>query len=148
MSSRDSSGFAEWLRAALVDAGKLDESSPKTEQTSEFVGLRRRGAWGPWHLDGELGVLYTDPHSHVGYRYAIDLGQCTSSAEVLDWICQIDSKDWGTEEENNATVAGLVSAFVALLHPQANLCSWGKSKRLTQRRVTELVVEYAKGERW
>lgn len=101
--------------------------------------------WGPWRLDPAALVLYTDPGSHVGYRYEIDLESCLSSAAVLDWVCQIEAKGWGTPAEDAETVAGLVAAFVDILAPQARLCSWGRSRRLTRRAVTGLVAAYTRG---
>jgi len=89
--------------------------------------------WGPWHLEPELRVLVTRTG---GYRYEIDLDGCTSSAAVLDWICQIANKAWCDDE----TLAGLVRAFLDILHPQGNLCSRGDDKRLSLARIVELVA--------
>lgn len=100
------------------------------------VGVLRAGAgdWGPWRLDAELRVLY--PISP--YRYEIDLDTCTSSADVLDWICQIAGKDWA----DDATLAGLVRALNDVLYPQAHLCSSGRSKRMTQRQIIAQVARF------
>lgn len=79
--------------------------------------------WGPWRLDTENCVLYpVEP-----YRYEIDLETCTTSAEVLDWICQIAGKTWA----DNATLAGLIRALDDILNPQSFLCSGGASKEIT-----------------
>jgi hypothetical protein len=97
--------------------------------------------WGPWRLNPEARVLHTvEP-----YRYEIDLDTCTTSAEVLDWICQAAGKTWA----DDATVAGLIRALDDVLKPQAHLCSSGRSKRLSRRCITALVREAAQrfGER-
>lgn len=94
------------------------------------------GDWGPWELDPTDPVLiYNDPNNH--YEYWIDLRTCTSSAAVLDWICQIIGKNWG----DNATLAGLVRAFDDVLHPQAHLCSMGQSTTLTPVEISNLVSQ-------
>lgn len=85
------------------------------------VGSR---SWGPWRLDRRTRVLYpVEP-----YRYEVDLDRCRTSAEVLDWICQVAGKGWA----DDATLAGLVRALDDVLYPQANLCSSGQSKTLTK----------------
>src|SRR5688572_29071962 len=87
--------------------------------------------WGPWRLDPEARVLYPDEPC----QYEIDLDTCTTSAEVLDWICQVIGKSWA----DDATVAGLVRALDDVLTPQAHLCSSGRSKRLSRRSIAVLV---------
>ena len=92
--------------------------------------------WGPWALEPDLRVLVIHTGRTGGYRYEIDLDGCTSSAAVLDWICQIANKAWCDDE----TLAGLVRAFLDILHPQRLLCSRGADKRLTLERIVELVA--------
>jgi hypothetical protein len=92
-----------------------------------------RSDWGPWSLDRKVRVLYVTEPS--GYRYEVDLDRCLSSAEVLDWVCQIAGKTWA----DDATLAGLVRAIDDVLVPQANLCSSGVDKRMTVRQVTKQV---------
>src|SRR5262245_54074423 len=45
-----------------------------------------------------------------GYDYRIDLEECDSCAEILDWIAQIAQKAWATQE----LVGELVYAFDTL----------------------------------
>jgi hypothetical protein len=114
-------------RTAEATVLRLDDISPRLH----------RGGWGPWHLDRAQRTLWTDAG---GYRYDIDLDSCTSSAQVLDWICQIAAKTWGgTEARHNAITAGLVHALTDVLHPQANLCSDGYGKRLSRPQIRYLV---------
>jgi hypothetical protein len=114
------------------------------------------GDWGPWRLDPETRVLYPV----WPYRYEVDLDACTTSAEVLDWIIQVAQKGWASAEHggngpehnpdgwtDDAILAGLVRALDDVLHPQANLCSFGASKRLSRRRIVALVDLAADHER-
>lgn len=95
-----------------------------------------RPSWGPWKLDPSARVLYVD--DPCPYRYEVHLDRCTTSAEVLDWICQVAGKTWA----NDATLAGLVRALDDVLAPQANLCSGGRSKRIGRAKVHRLVKPY------
>ncbi len=83
--------------------------------------------WGPWALIGTDLTI----HANEINQYWANLLDCTDSAEVLDWICQIDGR-YG-EGPNGATItAGFVAALNDILEPQANLCSGGKAKTLSQ----------------
>lgn len=90
-------------------------------------GINRPG-WGPWHLNVSAFTLEHDD-------YEVDLEQCTSSAEVLDWIVQVASKNGATD----TVVAGLVRAINDVVSPQENLCSHGKGATLTSKQVRQLV---------
>lgn len=92
--------------------------------------------WGPWRLDPEVRVLYPTGPGH--YRYEVDLDRCRTSAEVLDWICQIAGKTWA----DDATIAGLVRALNDLLTPQAHLCSSGQSKTMSVRQIARHVARH------
>jgi hypothetical protein len=89
--------------------------------------------WGPWRFDRERYVLYSTDARY----YEIGLEDFTTSAEVLDTIAQISHKSWA----GNASVGGLVQAIDDLLHLQRNLCSSGKSKRLTPAKIRRLADE-------
>lgn len=83
--------------------------------------------FGPWEYDSELMILeYTE------YGYQIDLEEITTSAEMLDWIFQIWNKDWG-----KMAMPQLLTAFDYLFDPQANLCSWGKGKKIDPQKVIQ-----------
>lgn len=97
--------------------------------------FRRDGGWGPWKLDQAVFVLFiSEP-----YRYEVDLERCTSSAKVLDYICQVARKTWC----NTEMIGGLVSALDDVLTPQANLCSFGRSKRLSCEKIKRMVLDVA-----
>ena len=53
--------------------------------------------------------------------YEVDLERCTTSAEMLDWICQVAEKTWATPD----TVGNLAMALNELLRPQATVCALG-----------------------
>ena len=79
--------------------------------------------WGPWRYNtNALELEYYDEGGK--YRYGVDLGRCNSSAEVLDWIFQVNTKRWRTYE----CIGHLIQALRDLLHPQQNLCGGGRDK--------------------
>lgn len=80
--------------------------------------------WNKWQLNVNAPELY---YTLPGGVYPIDLEQFTHSAEVLDTIMQVAGKTWATD----ACIAGLVHALNDILRPQANLCSFGKDKRVS-----------------
>lgn len=97
----------------------------------------------PWVLDPDTFVLrIEDVRRSVidgpGDAYEVDLEECLTSAQVLDWIMQVAQKTWATD----AVLAGLVRAVNEVLNPQAHLCSFGKPKTLTRAQVRAL-VDYA-----
>lgn len=95
------------------------------------------GRWGPWHLDAAQRMLWPGAG---GYRYELDLDQATNAAQLLDWVCEVTGRQWGRDSaEDDAVVAGLVRALVDVLHPQANLCSWGRARRLSRPQLRSLV---------
>lgn len=93
------------------------------------VKRRHERGWGGWTLDVASQTLRLDD------RYEVYLGECDTSAEVLDWICQVAKKRWATDR----ILAGLVRALDDVLEPQANLCSWGRSSRLGSRQIKTLI---------
>jgi hypothetical protein len=66
-----------------------------------------------------------------------------TSAEVLDHIMQVVKKGY-----SDPVNGPLVKALNDVLDPQANLCSFGRSRRITKRRVAELVSEWGPGGQW
>ncbi|HEY3451909.1 MAG TPA: hypothetical protein VGK67_36460 [Myxococcales bacterium] len=75
--------------------------------------------WGSWSFKPETLVLACEAAEAKGYE--VDLERCTTSAEMLDWLCQVAEKDWATPD----TVGNLVLAFNDLLRPNATVCSMG-----------------------
>ena len=66
-------------------------------------------SWGRWRLNPDVLTLDLDDN-----RYEVDLEQCLTSAQVLDWTCQVAGKTWADDQ----TLAGLVRAIDDILHPQ------------------------------
>ena len=75
--------------------------------------------YGPWKFDDKNLTL---THSHTDYE--IDVEEWKTSAEVLDWIFQIQAKSWN----DPVTMKGLIDAIEEIINPQANLCSFGTEK--------------------
>ena len=63
------------------------------------------------------------------YGYEIDLEDCNTSGQILDWICQVSQKTWCTP----ADAGQLVQALNDLLDPQAHVCGCGGEKRFDAR---------------
>lgn len=74
--------------------------------------------WGRWTFNRRALTLDLGDG-----EYEVDLERCNSSAEVLDWICQVAGKSYVNSED----LGDLVLAINDLLRPQAALCSWGVS---------------------
>jgi len=78
--------------------------------------------WGPWAYDAQTLELVTDKG---GYEYRIDLEDCTSGDQVLDWIFQLQGKNWMTPSD----IGYLVEAFADLFRSaQGNLCPFGEHR--------------------
>jgi hypothetical protein len=90
--------------------------------------------WGPWALQGTDLVIHAGSIS----EYPVDLLTCTSSAQVLDWVCQVAGRfAEGRDQEGRAALAWFVLAVDEILSPQATLCSHGKPTTLTQAAIRE-----------
>lgn len=87
--------------------------------------------WGPWRLDPGACVL----DAPFPYCYEVDLEGCLTSAAVLNRIAQVAGKTWADAE----VIAGLVHALNDVLHPQANLCSWGISSKISPAKARDLI---------
>jgi len=83
--------------------------------------------WGPWKYHRTLFTLDYEPRDRH-WRYQIDLEECTSSAQMLDWIFQVSNKVARCLSRED--VGHLIQALQDLLWPQANLCSFGSDKRM------------------
>lgn len=92
----------------------------------------RRPEWGPWDIDRAECVLWT---TAPGYRYEVDLEGCTTSARVLDWICQVAGKQW---PDRDRVIAGLVTALADVLDPQGSLCPSGRPAQLSRTAIRRL----------
>ncbi len=93
--------------------------------------------FGNWTFDKEnLTLTYAGDGG-----YEVDLERCTTSAEVLDWVCQVASQQWASTED----IGNLVRAISAILEPQATLCGEGQERGpIEVRQVVEQNVELRK----
>lgn len=80
---------------------------------------RRSTPFGPWKFFPDNLTLV---HSPTGYE--IDLEEIDTSAQMLDWIFQVQNKTWATPD----VLYGLLAAFRTVMNPQANYCSMGCDK--------------------
>ena len=75
--------------------------------------------WGHWQLNGMALEYLEDGH----WRYEVDLERCRTSAQILDWLCQLAEKTWIT----SADLGDLVRALNHLGgHLQSSMCGCGK----------------------
>lgn len=63
-------------------------------------------------------------HHNGRWMYEIDLEECKTSAEVLDWVFQISQKTWASP----GIVHSMLAALSDLLEPQESLCSGGEEQ--------------------
>lgn len=75
----------------------------------------------PWKFDSQNLTLNLFQEGK-GQRYYIDLEKCRTSAEVLDWVMQVASKPWATDQ----ILGSFIRELNRLLDPQGNLCSGGE----------------------
>ena len=79
-------------------------------------------SWGSWTFDLKtLTLAYKGEH-----RYEVRLDEISDSAEMLDWLMQLQMKTWTTTED----IGQLVHAFYELFRPQQTLCGGGKDHTL------------------
>lgn len=75
-----------------------------------------------WRLKLSNATLWFEEKTDDDYVwYEIDLDRCSTSAQVLDWIAQVEGKMWATDR----ILAGLVRALDLVLSLQPTLCSFG-----------------------
>ncbi len=85
------------------------------KQKKIFAKNPRIGNW--TYQDSNLTLQYNS--SENGW-YEIDLERCNSSAEILDWIFQVNKKGYSAKDMKD-----LLDMFEKILRPQKNFCSWG-----------------------
>tara|TARA_Y100000114_G_scaffold120772_1_gene115800 strand:+ start:375 stop:836 length:462 start_codon:yes stop_codon:yes gene_type:complete len=103
-----------------------------------------RKQWGYWIFRSSNLVLELQT-KRGGWAYEIDLERINSTAEMLDWIFQLNHKNRFGESiygnENQDLIGDLIQAFDDIFKPQANCCSRGKEKEFSG---SELAKAYAK----
>ena len=129
-------------KAALKEAGSQyaqylqGKSIPKSWWLTCNGKLRQRLAptvFGVWEFCPKLLTL-----TNMNCDYEIDLERINSTAEMLDWIFQINHKNGKIYGET--VVQDLLKAFDAIFAPQRNCCSFGSEKSFSG---TDLAKAYA-----
>jgi len=82
-----------------------------------YVPVATRAEWYGWQTGtgGSATLSYKIRH---GWWYHIDLLECGTSAQQLDWIFQVSEKTWATPE----VVAGLINGLRDLLGRRVAAC--------------------------
>jgi len=80
--------------------------------------------WGHWrYVKRDLALEYITDDGYM--RYDITLNRCRTSAQILDWLCQISQKSWATPED----VGNLLKALDDLAGGlQGCVCSFGHER--------------------
>jgi hypothetical protein len=81
--------------------------------------------WGHWRLNPKdpLCLEYLEHPGDDHWLYYVDLERCRTSAEVLDWLCQVSQKTWATSED----VGDLLRALDHLAgRLQSCMCGFGE----------------------
>ena len=103
-----------------------------------------RKQWGYWIFRSTTLVLELQTE-RGGWAYEVDLQRINSTAEMLDWIFQLNHKNRCDDSiygnENHDLIGDLIQAFDDIFEPQANCCSWGNEKKFSG---SKLAKEYAK----
>ena len=81
--------------------------------------------WGKWVFKKNL-TLALMPYKNRNIAYEIDLERIDSTAEMLDWIFQVNGKFC-----KDGHMEDLIDALYAIFNPQANCCSFGKEKKFS-----------------
>ena len=76
--------------------------------------------WGAWRYNPDNLTLEIDSKVSGGNPYYVDLERCSTSSQVLDWLCQLRGKKWCSEEQ----VGYLLSAIDDLAEGlQSKMCA-------------------------
>ena len=95
--------------------------------------LKDGARWGDWHLEvGNLTLVLRSGHDN----YEIDLEQINDSAQMLDWIFQLRTKTWVT----NDIIGDLLSAFQDIFCPQATICGGGQNTTINATEHLQSVI--------
>lgn len=91
---------------------------------------RMKRKWGHWHLRLEtLELVYRNDSGFA--EYVLDLEDCYDCASTMDWVAQVEDKEWTSE----ADVGALVSALNDLIGLQENLCGGSVDHRIDPAKV-------------
>ena len=93
-------------------------------------------------LVGKIGrwKFYTESLTlqHTVSGYPVEFSNIHTSAQMLDTIFQVQQKTWATPQD----ISDMLKAMATILNPQANYCSWGKSKTVADvNKLVETMLE-------
>jgi len=105
------------LKELKIDLGLFEE---------KWKARIKKGKWGNWRLEPDAGLLVIRKSLRGSPRvtYEIPFDRCNTSAEILDWIGQVNQKKW----ISRADVGYLVEALDDIFGLQATFCSGGKEQ--------------------
>ena len=87
-----------------------------------------RKVWGKWTYDAKrLVLVYQDKRKNAKHWdwYEVDLEECCTASEVLDWVAQLSAKTWASRED----IGYLVQALDELLKLQSNIVHLSGGRR-------------------
>jgi len=91
--------------------------------------------WGNWIFRSSILTLQLKAKNN-NTLYEVDLERINSTAEMLDWIFQVNCKYC-----KEGHMEDLIDALHEIFNPQANCCSMGREKEFSG---SKLAKEYAK----
>lgn len=89
---------------------------------SEF--RRRRRTYGRWKYNVRLRTAELMSEDGTYVLYEVDLDTCTALAGLLDWIFQVNNKQFVRDDD----MRDLLNLFRDVINPQATMCSFGISQ--------------------
>jgi hypothetical protein len=119
-----------------------------SEAIKQMKNLARGGEIMEWVYHPKDLMLCTMDMPEDKPHYEVDLERCTSVAQILDWIAQVNAKTWSTPE----IVGKLVIELNWLLYLQKNFCSFGQNLKVDKKDIRKLIDanlnSHARLERW
>ncbi len=82
--------------------------------------MARQLEWGHWQLN--LATKCLEFREEGSWRYEVDLDRCKTSAQILDWLCQLLEKSWVTTTDVGCLLQALDDLSGGL---QASVCGCG-----------------------
>jgi len=92
---------------------------------TQFKAKIKENKWGRWKYNpGTHDLEIVKQLGGHKFTYGVDLDRCNTGAKLLDWIYQVQGKNWISPDD----VADLVYAVEDILDVvQSKLCSFGRN---------------------
>ena len=105
--------------------GKPITLPSKEESEARFKDKIKKNRWGRWQYNPSSHCLeIVKQKGGHKFTYEVDLNRCNTGAKLLDWIYQVQGKNWISPDD----VADLVYAVDDILDVvQSKLCSGGEN---------------------